>query len=395
MVSPHLIRKVFSASYIQRWNDKLRPIDFVELDKHALKMIIAYIIGSFEQGKEGFSWKEIIEGCFFELLQKIVLTDIKSPVFYMIKEHKEKYRQLNEFVYNEIEPTIAPLGPELCDRFRVFFEQTDNTINKRILTASSTYASLWEFAIIRHSDPHGYDNAEIENTIMRKLQTYDDLAGMQQLTTHHDYQHFIDRCGELRYQIRWAGAHRIPHTSVLNHSLFVALFAYLFSLEVGSCPKRCYNNFFTGLFHDLPEVLTRDIISPIKRSVEGLKDILGDYEKQQMEKIIFPLLPAHCVEEMHMFTEREKEGVITLNGSYQWVCPDEINAQYNEDHFNPRDGAFIKLADELAAYVESSEALRNGCTNERFTNAMQKVKEYYDAAGVVGGINTKELFKDL
>ena len=96
-----------------------------------------------------------------------------------------------------------------------------------------------------------------------------------------------------------------------------------------------------------------------------------------------------------MFTEREKEGVITLNGSYQWVCPDEINAQYNEDHFNPRDGAFIKLADELAAYVESSEALRNGCTNERFTNAMQKVKEYYDAAGVVGGINTKELFKDL
>ncbi len=395
MVSPSLIRKVFSASYIQRWNDKLRPIDFIELDKHALKMVIAYIIGSFERDTEGFSWREIIEGCFFELLQKIVLTDIKSPVFYMIKEHKEKYRQLNEFVYNDIQPTIAPLGKDVCDRFKAFFEHTDDTINKRILTASSTYASLWEFAIIRHGDPHGYDNAEIENAIMRKLQSYDDLAGMQQLTTHHDYQHFIDRCGELRYQVRWAGVHRIPHTSVLNHSLFVGLLSYLFSLEVSACPKRCYNNFFTGLFHDLPEVLTRDIISPIKRSVEGLKEILGEYEKQQMEKIIFPLLPAACVQEMHMFTESEKEGVITIDGAQRWVSSDEINTQYNDDRFNPRDGVFIKLADELAAYVESAEALRNGCTSERFTNAMQKVKEYYDAVGMVGGINTQELFKDL
>ncbi|MGZ7169402.1 MAG: HD domain-containing protein [Halobacteriota archaeon] len=31
------------------------------------------------------------------------------------------------------------------------------------------------------------------------------------------------------------------------------------------CYRRRFHNFFGGLFHDLPEALTRDIISPVKR----------------------------------------------------------------------------------------------------------------------------------
>ncbi len=395
MVPRNLAFKLFEASYIGRWNDKLRPIEFCEFDKHAHKMIIAYIIGSFEQNKEGFSWTEIIEGSIFELLQKIVLTDIKSPVFYMIKEHEEKYKMLNDFVYNEIKSYITPLGEDFCNRFRTFFEHTDDTINKRILTASSAYASMWEFSIIRHGDPRGYENDEIQNEIMRKVQQYGDIEGMKQLLAHRDYEHFIDRCGELRYQVRWAGVHRIPKTSVLSHSLFVAQLAYLFSLAVSACPNRIYNNFFTGLFHDLPEVLTRDIISPIKRSIEGLKDLLGDYEKQQMEKIIFPLLPPQCIADMHMFTENEKQGIVRGNDGIRFVTSDEINTTYNEDRFNPRDGEFVKLGDEFAAYVESVEALRNGCVSDRFVREASRAKTYYDDLGTVGGVDVRALFEDV
>lgn len=394
MVSRDLAFKLFSASYIGRWNDKLRPIDFIEIDKHAHKMIIAYVIGSFEQHKKGFSWNEIFEGCIFELLQKIVLTDIKSPVFYMIKDHEEKYRQLNEFVYKEVEQFIRPLGESFCEHFRIFFERTDDTINKRILNASSAYASLWEFAIIRRGDLRGYENNEIQKNITRKIKQYSDIGGMKQLLSHQAYERLIDRCGELRYQVRWAGVHRVPKTSVLNHSLFVAILSYLFSLEVGACPRRCYNNFFTGLFHDLPEVLTRDIISPIKQSVEGLRDLLGEYERQQMEKIIYPLLPPQCIAEMHVFTENEKKGVATVNGGVRFVSSDEVNAAYNKDEYNPRDGEFIKLADEFAAYVESVEAMHNGCTNERFAGAAQNVKTFYDGLGKVGGVDVCELFRE-
>ena len=38
--------------------------------------------------------------------------------------------------------------------------------------------------------------------------------------------------------------------------------------------------FLCGLFHDLPEVLTRDIISPVKRSVPGLDELIKKIEER-------------------------------------------------------------------------------------------------------------------
>ena len=52
-------------------------------------------------------------------------------------------------------------------------------------------------------------------------------------------------------------------------------------------PKRSANNYFTGLFHDLPEVLTKDIISPVKRAATGLDRFVKDFEREEMERRIY------------------------------------------------------------------------------------------------------------
>ena len=57
------------------------------------------------------------------------------------------------------------------------------------------------------------------------------------------------------------------------------MLSYLCSLEMQACPKRLINNYYASLFHDLPEVLTRDIVSPVKSSVAGLEEIIKDYEE--------------------------------------------------------------------------------------------------------------------
>ena len=80
--------------------------------------------------------------------------------------------------------------------------------------------------------------------------------GIQQLALYSNLRNFIDLCGQLRFQTRWSHIHRIPKTSVLGHMLVVALLFYLFFQEIKACPKRYHNNFFTRLFHGLPEVLT-------------------------------------------------------------------------------------------------------------------------------------------
>ncbi|MDE8731396.1 HD domain-containing protein, partial [Desulfovibrio desulfuricans] len=94
------------------------------------------------------------------------------------------------------------------------------------------------------------------------------------------------------FQVRWTQAPRIPATSVLGHMFIVASYAYCFSLAVDACPARANNNFFCGLFHDLPEVLTRDIISPVKQSISDLPKIIKEYEDKELVRRVYGPLRA-------------------------------------------------------------------------------------------------------
>ncbi len=411
MIRKSLLLKIFDAAFMQRWNDKARPMEFTELDKQAHKMVIAYFLGKFEESTPGFDWLEIIEGGLFELLQRTVLTDLKPPIFHKIKADTEKYKLLNEWVYNELEPFIVPLGKPFCHRFQEHFSRREENINTRILSAAHFYATKLEFTIIRQANPDGYDIADIQKDLDAKQKKYANLPGIAQLNSHAEYRRFISLCGELRFQTRWSNLHRIPKTSVIGHLLLVAILVYLFSLEIGACKQRRINNYLTGLFHDLPEVLTRDIISPVKKSVAGLDDLIKEYEKELLEKEIYGLIPSAWHPEIKMFAENEFETRITQDGKIKILATQNaaasaqnpagdaselINTKYNEDKFNPRDGSLVKAADELAAFMEAYVAIRNGSASQEFWRARVGLdNKYQNEIKKIAGINFGEIYADF
>lgn len=386
MMTKSFILEIFSAAAMQRWNDKIRPVELKELDKQAHKMTIAYFLGKFEESKEGFSWLEIIEGGLFEFLERLVITDLKPQVFNRIKEDRKKYQELTRWVYKKLEPVIFPLGNDFLERFKHYFSSRDDTINKRIINAAHFYATRWEFGIIERANPTGYEIPEIRAFLQRRQERHYDLTGIQQLALYEKYRNFLDLCGQLRFQYRWSHLNMIPRTSVLGHMLIVAVLSYLFSLETGACPKRCFNNYFTGLFHDLPEVLTRDIISPVKRSIEGLDSLIKAYEREQMEKEVFNLIPPEWHSEMRTFTEDEFSSIAIVDGKVVRTDTETISRLYNEDRFHPRDGAMIKGIDDLAAYVETYCSMENGVRSPVLEEARRSISEKYRET-VIGGIH--------
>jgi putative hydrolase of HD superfamily len=380
---------------MQRWNDKLRPMQFIEMDKQAHKMVIAYFIGRFEEKYSRIRWTEIIEGGIFEFLQRMVITDIKPTIFHKIKEDPVRYREFHEWIYKELLPVMDPLGREFCERYRDHAFSTEPTLTKRILNIAHMVSSKWEFDFIERANPNGYDIDFIKKDFEEKMELYYDLEGIKQLALFNSYRKFIDLCGQLRFQIRWANLHRIPQTSVMGHSLFVAMLSYLFTLEINGCEKRLYNNYFTGLFHDLPEVLTRDIISPVKRSIEGLSDLIKLYEREQMDKIVYPLVPDIMHQEIEKFTENEFENIILENNEIRKTTVEKISSDYNDNRFDPRDGTIVKAADELSAYIEALAAIENGNHADEFTRARKFLKNKYIEIREIAGINIASLFTAL
>ena len=394
MIRKALILKIHDAASMQRWNDKIRPVELRELDKQAHKMVISFILGKFEEENPEFNWIEVIEGGLFEFLQRIIVTDLKPQIFHRIREDRNKYKQLNRWVFDTLAPIIMPLGEVFCRRFQSYFEDSQENVNKRILSAAHFYATKWEFDIIERANPRGYEIEGIRKGLESKQEKYYDLKGSQQLALYSRLRNFADLCGQLRFQLRWSHLRRVPETSVLGHMLIVAILSYLLSLEIKACPRRCYNNYFTALFHDLPEVLTRDIVHPVKKSVGGLDSLIKEYEKERMEEEVYSLIQEDWHKEMRMFTEIEFKSVVTLDGTLQEKTSDEISARFNEDRYNPRDGELVQAVDHLAAFCEAYLALANGVKAQDFDKTKASLRQDY-MGKTIAGLRFDEIYSDF
>lgn len=231
-------------------------------------------------------------GLIFEALQRAVLTDIKPQVFHRIT--KERSKEINKFVFDKVGEDLRAFDRELYRRFVTYFEALDEprekVLAKRIIKAAHFLATYWEFNMIYSVGIRFYGIEKVKEGIEDTIEDFFDLVGVERIYLRKKTFNFVDLVGQLRFQKRWILSPRIPATTVLGHVFIVAALSYLLSLKLNACPRRKFLNFFTGLFHDLPEVTTRDVISPVKKQA-GISSVLKKYEKQQVEEVILPLLP--------------------------------------------------------------------------------------------------------
>lgn len=372
-----LVERFTKAASMQRWNDHIRPVELTELDKQAHKMIIAYVLAKLEEDRgESIDWRSLIEGGIFEFLQRVILTDIKAPVFHKMRENRDVQLKMDHHVLGELRSDISGFNKDFARRFNDYLLKPQIDINRRILRAAHYLATNWEFKIIYHAAPFIYGIEDTKRNIEDQIEDHYDLIGVQKILLNKKSFGFIDLCGQLRFQKRWAHAPRIPETSVLGHMLIVAISSYLATMEmkVGSSPKRFYNNYFGGLFHDLPEVLTRDIISPVKEGAE-LDNIIKQCEKRKMKEELLPLLPKPWRDEMRYFTEKEFKNKIIVDGEVKAL--EEIDEAYDKNEFSPLDGNLIKACDKFAAFLEASLSIKHGIVSEELVEGKKNIYERY------------------
>lgn len=388
MIRKNLLQLVFSGACIWRWNDKLRPVPLSEIEKQAHKMLVCNLLW-LESSKNMNNIEsqnlaaKIIEGGLFDFFYRLILTDIKPPVYYRICENKDHYRQLTDYVLKNLEPVLSPLGP-FWDRFKIWAEnEDDNSIERQILKAAHLYASHWEFSLIKQFNYFDEEMESIEKSFTDDLAEYRHLPGMNKLLdSNHAAAKFASLCGQLRFQIRWTQTPRMPATSVLGHMFIVAVCAYLFSLSANACAARACNNFFSGLFHDFPEVLTRDIISPVKKSITGLSQLIREYEIEEMNRrVLLPLKKAEMIDFANKISwylglslDSEFTDAYRINNEVKEAKNFADLNNYNKDEFDPKDGQLLKMCDLLAAFLEAYNSIRNGVTPPQIVEGRERLK---------------------
>jgi putative hydrolase of HD superfamily len=138
--------------------------------------------------------------------------------------------------------------------------------------------------------------------------------------------------------------------------------------------RQIYNDYYTGLFHDLPEVLTKDVITPIKVNVSGLAAVLEDYERDLVEEKILPLIEKEWHEE------------------FKFMVLDPFK-DADDPVFGKRDGYDVKTCDTLAAFMEAYISIRYGVSSTTLREGEKDIRMKLSARKK--GIDAPKIIADL
>ncbi len=154
---------------------------------------------------------------------------------------------------------------------------------------------------------------------------------------------FINR---MKYIKRWNLMRSIREENIMEHSQQVSVIAHVLALT----QNKLYNGnvdvnkvILLAQYHEVGEVITGDLPTPIKYFNPEIKSAYKDLEKNA------------CVRILNMLPEELKEDY------KEFIIPDESTEEYK----------LVKYADRLAAYIKCVEEVKAG--NSEFKKAKNSI----------------------
>jgi len=378
MIQKSLVDMLFRASHMKRWTDRVRPTDFTVLGKEAHAMSAAWLLGRAHEvdNNVDLNWALIVEAGIFSLLEKCVLSDIKSQVFDELLEDGSANAALTSHVLQTLKDPVGDVNRRLFERLESYLtsgRHKQEGTEYEILRASSWLASDWEWRLIQGwGDESVFSIEDIRTALDDSFPEVEDWAGKLRHGHQHgnqDLSSLWDLCGRLRFQDRWTQTPVIPRRTVLDHEMIVGCLAYLAFMDVlpaaddkptsedNTLPpeaKRAARDFFAGMFHDMAEATTRDIIAPVKGIAPAVSARIDVLERAYFDDDLGPLIGDESwrVEFEH----------------YVLAPFDETTDEYN--------GRSIKGCDVFAAFMEAYYSIKCGTYSPWLRNALLHMFEH-------------------
>lgn len=164
---------------------------------------------------------------------------------------------------------------------------------------------------------------------------------------------FFAFLSRMKYINRWSLMRNTFEENLSAHSFEVAAVAHMLAL-IGNrrfgCQYNCDRAAVLGLYHDMPEILTGDLPTPVKYYNPEIINAYSAVEKAACEKLIAALPQDFAGDIAPLF------------------FPDEEDQPLR---------ALVKAADKICAYIKCLEERKAG--NTEFSRAEESIKQAIDS----------------
>nr|MDD3719830.1 HD domain-containing protein [Candidatus Gracilibacteria bacterium] len=353
MIGTLLKLMLTSGISMKRWNNFPRIEDISHLDNVGFTLHIAMFLSFLEEQSGKVVDKEfIIKKIIFNSIKILVLSDINSGTRnYIEKVNKDIFIKLEQKVYDYIFSFDAP--DYLKDDIIQTIHNKDKLLELSIIESSKRYAGYKECLVNREvfADMYEVPYKDIMTQLDEKRK---DLKSLDMLLKNPNYEKYLSNIRKLSHSLRWNQQKRMFPISVMSHLVLITFLSYVLGTIENHKNGKNLNIFelmFKALYHDIPEAITGDIITPTKKAIHGFEEILEEVERDMLEDYLF------------------------------YYVGDEYEAYVKDYMLNPwtgEEGPYVKAADIISALFEAKIEVNYGSTNfiEIYRNIKRKVNTF-------------------
>lgn len=273
---------------MKRWNNFPRIEDVSHMDNVWYVIHIALFLAYLEEK----DWKKIdreflIKRIIFNSFLSLLTSDINSWT-------REYIKNIDPSIFERIEEiwiqNILDLdSPDFIKKdLESTLRNTENKLELLIIDCAKKYAGLNECLVNSkiYDDIYEVPLNEINSFLTQKRL---ELKSLDTLLKNENYKRYLSHIRRLSHSMRWSWQTRIFPISVMSHLVVITFIAYI----IWKIENNNWWNFsmeellLRTIYHDIPEAITWDIITPTKKSVEWFNETLEKVEIKMMDDYMF------------------------------------------------------------------------------------------------------------
>ncbi len=273
---------------------------------------------------------DIFKRALFSLLFTSAYSDINSDVKSRLKRG---YPNIYAGLCKKLHAWILSwkLGEGIGAEFEMFVNELESEVSappeQAILSYGKYVSAYYEAEFNGRIYPEVYAGPLIGIKLKLAEPRFDEFRKYIDVMKDSDAICFLLSVRRLQSALRWNRLKRAYPVSVMSHLFIVTVISFvLFRLDKRS-DAEVTEAILRSLYHDVPETITGDIITPTKKATPGLEDVIRDIEEKLVEEQLLNHIRGHAFEKSYRDRLLDPWG----------------------DHL----GKLVKQADHLSAFLEA------------------------------------------
>lgn len=273
---------------MKRWNNFPRIEDVPHLDNVWFVVHVALFLAYLEE-KSGHKVDRefLVKRIIFNSFSRLILSDINSGTRdYILKVDNSIFDKLEKKAYDYLLWFDWPeyIKSDIIDTL------VDNTkiIELSIISAAKKYAWFIECTINSRVFSDMYE-VPLNQIILDLEEKRKNLKSLDLLLNNDNYKKYLTHIRRLSHSMRRNQQKRVYPISVMSHLVVITFISYII-WKIENENGWNYNMeelILRTIYHDIPEAITWDIITPTKKAVEWFEEVLEKVEIQMMDDYIF------------------------------------------------------------------------------------------------------------